>query len=62
MVKLKVKKAFNDDETGFRYQEGNVLEVEAERYAEMEKRAKVQGVKLTDFVEKIKAAGDTPAS
>lgn len=65
-MKLKVKQAFNNDDTGYRYETGDVVEVEQERYDKMTKRAKAQGLDLSDYVEvikepKSKAAGDTPA-
>lgn len=66
LIKLKVKLGFNNDDTGYRYEAGDEFEVTEERYAKMQERAEAQKIKLSDYVEVIKApkskpAGDSPA-
>ena len=54
MIKLKVKLDFNNDDTGYRYEAGDVFEVTEERYAKMKERAEAQKILLTDYVEELK--------
>lgn len=53
-MELKVIKAFNDNNSGYRYFEGDIIEVDGERYKEMQDNAKAIDVNLSDYVEEVK--------
>lgn len=53
-MRHKVKKEFTDNDLGYRYPEGAVIEISRERYAEMQKNAEIQGVAVSDYLEEVK--------
>lgn len=54
LIKLKAKLGFYNDDTGYRYEPGDVFEVTQERFDKMKKNAETQGIILSDYVEVLK--------
>lgn len=53
-MRYKVLKEFTDNDLGYRYPVGAVIDIVPERYREMQKNADLQGVNLSEYIEEVK--------